>query len=489
MLSRKNGSIEAAAMLCVMAAAFAWLEWLTPPQYDNHLFEAVYLECSGGEESFSAGAFCKYVAELRVNDNWRLGNLVAPLFTLMMPHWFFAILTGVCVAAIAACIVRFSGCPASRRAAAVVPVWATMLLFLPWRNSLLTCAYALNYIFSGAAAMVALSLGFAAIRRQRLLWLALPLSVVAGMSHEGIAVPAAVGVAALMLLKRDIKAQWPLYLCGCAMGLTGVLWAANSYILMRGSAEVGAPAIVENPAASVFNNILVLGALLAALVFRKRVPWRNSCFIVFGVSAVAGTALSFAVRLSARTAFWPELCAMTALGVWLIPAIVRWRRANVLCACGFFALAAYTLYVGHYCRIARDSYREALAMLSHSETGTIFYRGVCPSDIPRFTLGIPSRSAFVEPFTFRVLSERYGRPVAIVPPDVAVDASNVAAGVVCEGAGGSLFMRVPCEGWPKAENALILDGDASPCAGRRFLALRYFNPCDSAGCYVWLKDV
>ncbi len=78
-----NGKLAVAAAMLI-AVIYAVMEWLTPFQFDNIVFDAVYLEFSGGSSDFSLDAYLQYINHIRQEDNWRMANILAPASTLIL---------------------------------------------------------------------------------------------------------------------------------------------------------------------------------------------------------------------------------------------------------------------------------------------------------------------------------------------------------------------------------------------------------------------
>ena len=54
----------------LISAIYAVMEWFTPFQYDNLMFDATYLIYSGGSSDFSLDAYMKYIDRIKDVDNW-----------------------------------------------------------------------------------------------------------------------------------------------------------------------------------------------------------------------------------------------------------------------------------------------------------------------------------------------------------------------------------------------------------------------------------
>lgn len=220
---------------------------------------------------------------------------------------------------------------------------------------------------------------------------------------------------------------------------------------------------MESPAKALANNaltLILLAAFTASVAIRplRRVLARaavNPFFAICFLSAMAGCALSFAVRLEGRTAFWPETCAVVAGVLWARelwrPRRIRLTRA--LTACLYVALTAHGCYAAAYVARSAREYESIMARVHRAPAGSTVYADVTmPEHYPAATLGIPVRNVFLDDFTFVVLDVRYpGRCVAVVPsalraigsatPETLGCAMRIGNALFCDTVAGESGMR------------------------------------------------
>ncbi len=419
----------ASPMIALLAALlYAVMEWLTPFQYDNLVFDAAYLEFSGGSTDFSLEAYLKYINLIRLEDNWRLANILAPASTLILDcKPLFAALCGLCVGISIWLGAWFVSGGKRPGVVAVTAVWAGMTVALPWRNNILTGDYALNYIFGMAVALIALWAILWSLRNPSLGSKALTvfMCVLLALWHEGFALPLAAGMALYIVCRRFrvSPGMW------CYLLLTGgvsLAWALCSQQLTRSGVERSTPAILASPVKALafnFMTLLLCGAVLITCVsaplrnlFRQAV--KQPPFIILGGCALAGMLLSLVVKQTGRTAFWPQMSALLAILILLRPLYCRLisrRIALWLCGMVIVALTAQALYAMKYIRIYAREYEAIMSQVDGG--GTIYQDVLFPEDYPAATLGMAPRSTFIEPYTYFCIDGRYGegKNVAVVP--------------------------------------------------------------------------
>lgn len=423
-----NGKLAVATAMLI-AIIYAVMEWLTPFQFDNIVFDAVYLEFSGGSSGFSLDAYMQYINHIRQEDNWRMANILAPASTLILNSKpIFSALCGLCVGQSAWLGARFASAGKRPGFGAVVAMWVAITLALPWRNNILTGDYALNYLFSMALALMALRLVALSLRRNSratVAW-AIALCVVVAVWHEGFALPLAAGIGLYAISQRlRVPARVWVYLLLTA-GVC-ILWLLCSYQTTRSGAELASPAILESPVKAVafnFTTVALCFSVLFCLLFSKlriylRKAMSQPVFIMLCGCALAGMLLSFAVRQSGRTALWPQMCSLIAmLTLWrpLWGRVVPARASRLLWGVLALLLTAQGVYACKYINLHRLEFTAIMEEAAHGG-GTIYRDVLFPEDYPALTLGMAPRSTFIEPYTYSCIDRRYGpeKETAVVP--------------------------------------------------------------------------
>ncbi len=135
-------------------------------------------------------------------DNGRLANMISPIFLTLMPKWIFAVLVSLLLWT----IIRYARLLANVKSVTIYQwmIIAAVALILPWNDSLFTVIYALNYVFPGALMLfvayrlVRMSKSEDEFSRRYVVVTAVS-AFLCGWSHEGFAVPLAVGLVAYIL--------------------------------------------------------------------------------------------------------------------------------------------------------------------------------------------------------------------------------------------------------------------------------------------------
>lgn len=415
-----------AIITVVMTLASYW----TPYALDNHLFEAALLRrCPDG---FTLEGFFDYVDAIRRVDNWRLPNVLAPVMSLYAPKWLFALVTGLSIALTAYAAAAFSngtadGMPMHHPQYGrvyMIYVFAAMLAFLPWANNLLTGDYAMNYIWGGALALGMLFAARAGIDRLGFRWLPALLGVVLGMWHEGIAMATVAGIAVMALCVRFERRYIPYYISGMATFVAGLLWMSFSYLTERASGEFSSAAVMGDTLRFVRYNVLAI-FLLVYVVWQLTSPRRRITFFallqvrplaaLFTGAAFAALVIAAVTSFSGRAAYWGEMTAVIAFAVFAEPFVVRYSHRWFVVAVGIVCLAlCFTEIL--FCKSFDERYRAFEGSLANSPDGTVYGPVYLPQDFPAWLPQFVPRNLFVEPFTYRVLSERYApRQAALVP--------------------------------------------------------------------------
>lgn len=126
------------------------------PMLDDYWFSM----SSEGLDGFRARIswLAEMTSERRMTDNWRLANVFGPLFLVVFPRWVFSVLTGLIVF-----LILRLGCAICRARSGSFRGWlwaAIFILVFPWYDSMVCVMFALNYVWSTAAALLAIWLFF-----------------------------------------------------------------------------------------------------------------------------------------------------------------------------------------------------------------------------------------------------------------------------------------------------------------------------------------
>jgi len=408
-------------MLAVVAAIYATMSYLTPMQYDDLLFIATYRQYlpEGSGDMFDSDAWTGYINELRQYDNSRISNMLSPFSTIIEPfRTVFPYITGLCVAAIVAMTVRLAG----YRRRLVVPgvaAWTAITVFLPWRNFIFVPDYSLNYIYSATVTMLFVVMLLRVARRPSR-WLtaaAVLMAVVAGGWHEGFAIPTVAGLGVYTLVRRfRMPLRW--YAVVGVYVVAALLFCLSPGMLSRGTRELTEPTAYVDNFKMLCDLILVIGALFVVIVMAVVPAWRHTLreqavqpvFVIFMTAALASATISVVFAHTARTAFWPEMCAIVALAALLRPAVAAvsarpasYAGAGVLTA----LLMTHAVHAARWQYMLREEYREIMARFESGEM-TVYYDIIMPESVPATTLYFPSKSTWVTWFQYNCLDQMLG---------------------------------------------------------------------------------
>lgn len=457
------------AILATIAAAYTLMFGLTPPVIDDLMFEGEYLEDNNGDPTFSLNAWLQYIANVRLNDNSRISNMMAPFSTAIEPwRTLFPLVTAACYTAL---IVLVTGLfdKAKYPCVGTLAVWLAMTLFLPWRNSILVADYALNYIYSSLISIVFVT-AFIRIEQRHSwnflkLWCMILLAIAAGGWHEGFAVPIICGLAVITIVRhRTLSRQWRIVLSTYA--LAAALFALSPGMINRAVHE----ATYSYPFTKVLllkfiidlllPIIAVISLIACAFIRRLRSKLLNNIsdpfFIAFAIAMLMSAMLSLAFHHTPRTAFFPTLCSLIVIGKLFGANIFAWLGRGKWRGL-IFAWAVYLLCVVHACvviywsSLIYDENRQIMAEFNRNDNiTTVFHDIIPPEDVPAATLYFPARIHWITPYHLRCLDNVLRRSGCVVVPTALEYAAEGNSEELGEGSrfyrkGDALWFRKPSD--------------------------------------------
>lgn len=435
-----NEGFRLAMLLIIICTLYTLMSYFTPLAYDDLIFMSVWNKVNGNS-SITLSNLYDFWKEIRLYDNGRLANTVAPLSTLFSP-WkeVFPYLTGLSVAVIVyfTTVLSFSKDKVSSFYLSIV--WLCLIFLLPWRNALFVADYSLNYIWAAAITLIFMVV---VMRLERTGWnihnfiLTLMLAFLAGGWHEGFAIPTLFGFLLLTIKKRFRFSKF--------WFATGLFYAAIAFLFLycpglleRSQRQLG----VANTGQSYFKMImdflpvifLILTGFASAVVpsLRKylKKAWDNPWFAIGAGIIVAGTLLSLLFTHQPRSAFWPDLLAIVMILILTGPI---WNRINRSHFVGYVTLVALavcfvpviTAITWQY-RLFRES-EVIMRKIEESDYGTVYHDIIQGSEIPIAALKMTNHPAWVTDFHFHALKEFTGKPYPAVLPSE-LETANLAAG-------------------------------------------------------------
>lgn len=418
----------------IVAAVYTLMSAWTPMQLDDYLFMDVYHCHSGNSSEFSSEAMAGFIGEIRANDNCRIANIMAPVFLMFEPfRSLFPYITGALCALIIWMICRLSVRPRDISVAKCVLVWTLFIVFLPWRNNIFVTDYALNYIYSSA---ITLGMVLLMLRSERSGWsvgsliLLSIIAIVAGGWHEGFSFPTVGGLLVYgWLARRHTSWQWwtvtAIYL------MSALAFALSPGLIGRAHAQAGGYNFTGyiKMMADLALVVIVLGVQILLFINVKgrrflSTLYRDSpAMIIFSVAMIVSAVLSMAFHASARTAFFPELCAIVCAMIMITAAYKSISTkytylfvAVLLILCCAQSVAA--LVWQHRFYVEDDRIMEQLLT---SEHGSVFYDSTQPEDVPLYTMFFPARIAWTDDFHYYCLKQCMHRDIISVAPTSLAD--------------------------------------------------------------------
>lgn len=416
-------------VILTIAVLYSIIYYFTPALIDDLQFVSVYHGYSGGSDSFSLEAWLEYINELRQNDNSRISNMMSPMSTIITP-WcrLFPFISGIITAGIVWMIVKIVDYKSRNKVVMAAIVWFMVVLFLPWRNNILVADYQLNYTYS---AIISLLFVTAVVKFEKQGWstskllLMLVFAVIGGGWHEGFALPVAGGLGVWALTRRlKMSRQW--YAVVVVFVVAALLFAISPGMLKRAVREVESPMMVNYIK---FTADLIL-VFFTVFIITVSVLWKRTrevakktfgqpVFLIFFTSMILSTLLSIVFDHSARTAFWPEMCAIISLLIFIKPVVERWFEKRLIRVgveiCCLAACIAHACIIIHWQKIFYNENREILSLIENGER-TIYRDIVMPESVPVYTLYFPTRTSWITPFHYQCLGNLIGcEDISVVP--------------------------------------------------------------------------
>lgn len=424
------------AILLLIAAVYTLLSFWTPWAYDDWMFMGEWRDVNGNSP-LSPRSLLDFWKSIRLVDNGRIANALAPLSTLFSP-WreLFPLITGLWVAFTVAVAARFSfGGDALRQKAPafyITVAWLALTVLLPWRNALFVADYALNYIWGTGVTLLFMAL---TVRWEEKGWnaprlaTALFMAFLAGGWHEGFAVATLCGF--LLLTVKGLSAgrrfSLPWYIIGIAYAGVTLAFALCPGLIDRMQRQVGESAVGMSWLKMAVDFLPVV--LLAACVFFTAVlsplrpllreAWGNRWFVIGCGVVTAGCLISLLFTHQPRSAFWPDLMATVMIfiltrPVWRGIATSRLRGYVTLVALAGCLLPLSATLVWQF-RLYRES-EEIMAKMEASETGTVFHDVIQPEEIPLLSLKMTNYPAWITDYQYQALKNYTKKPTAAVVP-------------------------------------------------------------------------
>lgn len=368
--------------LIVVAVLYGLVFALTPWGIDDFNYAYGTVDCTSPVD-VAAGVW-RNAADRWFYDTGRLANIVSPVFLGLLPHWIFAILSGIAMWVTFFFGIRLAGVRQGS-------VWAYFIVFvltfaLPWLDFAFTVIFALNYVWTGALTVVVLRFLFCRQPRGRGATVGVCLlALAAGWMHEGFSVPVIAGLFAWWLARgrRMTSVQWAM----AGSYFLGFLFiVASPAVWRRAGVSVS---LFEKftwmeiiPHAVAFNIVpFAFLLLLAVVVCRRRLrehvfgDARRREFVVFTFTAtLTAMAIFFSMYLGPRMG-WTGTLMATLGGAAVFSALDRMpcglRRALSLIMAVCVAANLVGTAVLQYDYMKEND--EITRLFNESPTGEVYY--------------------------------------------------------------------------------------------------------------------
>ncbi|MCM1319749.1 MAG: DUF6056 family protein [Muribaculaceae bacterium] len=406
--------------------------WLTPYNHDDLYYRLPYRvipQVETGVESNdkasaidvrlpSAGEFYSFVVDHYLHNNGRFGDKLLTL-ALLLPKLLFALMSGIAVYLILTAGRYVSSDLRGPRSRIICG--SLMVLCLPWYDLMFTGAFAVNYLWGGALALVCV--GYMA---GRLTMKSVPtniagciLMLLGGAWHEGFAMTVGSGMFVYLCcnkfrVNRIQILYWLIWMCGAAL----VICSPSSWERME---STGSPFMVDRifslETLAYFNITLLYIPLLLISVIVKKIRARISTDMR---NMLIGIAVMFLVNIYivGRT-YWVPRIAMFSM-LFSIPGLILLTKVLLpnagkrikLTTCAVIMVATFINLVSSLywqCKIC-DEYEDISHLYLSQKPGTaIYYDLTTENSLPWYTLGKPSGYLFHNAWGMNTFSMYYER--------------------------------------------------------------------------------
>lgn len=491
-------------ILLLIAALYSLLSFWTPPAFDDYTFMAEWREVNG-DSPLSLNALYNFWASIREVDNGRLANVASPVFSLYSPwNVLMPVFTGILVAYIIAAVSNFSFRKDCFSPLCLSAVWAAVLYFLPWRNSLFVADYSLNYIWGAAITLAFMS---TAVYNEREGWdivnfiIALILAFLAGGWHEGFAVATICGFLLYTCIKRGkFSPYW--YITGIFYTAVTLIFYLCPGMLQRTSREIAVPSLGINLIKLLFDFLPIIFSVGLIIIFgivpSLRKYLRKACgnvwFIVGGGIIIAGILLSLLFNHQPRSAFWPDIFGIVQIFILTAP---FWEKLESSLFRGFVTALLLAAVFVPLCFILSYQYgyfkesKAILAKIEGSQSGTVYHDIIDSSSLPPYTLKIPTHNLWVTAFQYQALGQHIGKEYpAVVPSELKDSIKSVRLGGN-QGAlstGKSIYLESLLSDKPETLEVKVITTDGAEKVAPA-LFLPYLSPQNRPRTYILVYGI
>lgn len=442
--------------------------------------------------------------ERRATDNGRLCNLVA-MFFLLLPKWIGSCLALLGWGGVMALTLRLAGAD-SRNPLTVATALLLWTFGMAWSQQIGALDYQFNYLLSGLPALWLLVMLFRIAEPGCCRTVAIAAaSFLTGCWHEGFALPLLAGIAADMLMFRQMRGRREIVaVAGLCAGLSLLLCVPATAVRLAVETAGKTYGVAVVLRAFLTHPVFLLYVMTACVCMgckRWRHLMRSPLQTAIALSALTAIILQIVTTQTRRVGWWADEAAVTGLlaiaARTLIPALKR-RKAICAATTALFA-AAFSAYWAtvdvNALRMARD-FREVTAELRRTGDPVVFHTTGSFETLPFYCMSTPDMGMLSTPESLAAIKFYYDLPEypSVIPSELEYVTSSAGEPLTPDGRirreGDLLFGKVDCGRY----EILPYDCDFGPYGVCRVMFCHY--PFRSRGdgkeymyLYPWKKEL
>lgn len=425
MLKCKDVRLPFFSILISVTIVYTILTWLVPLAIDDYWYINRW-NASAESGDFNVLSYIKFVKNSRVIDNFRIGNMIAPLFLVFQPFKFlFPFFNGLMMSAILLLSYKLvCGFKGGYNCLYLSLIWAAIICLMPWRWLFVT-DFSLNYIWCAAITLLFLYLildvSSRSYSRSKYILL-LILAFVAGGWHEGFAITSASALLIFIISRRGkVTPQFYGALIVYALAALFFIWSPG--LIYRASTATGSLHFVDDP------KIYLIGLLPFILIggyafFKKgrkvlRDAKSDPVLIIAAGIFISGYAFAVLTDGALRCYFWPILA--------IIIGVLRLLFKSRVClqVSKRTLLLSFAIYVGCMLQsIAVLWFQHSLlsiddrlkSKISKSEDGIVFDDFKRIDRIPWWCFDMPVYANWNLQWQYYVLANYFEKPFCAIVP-------------------------------------------------------------------------
>lgn len=355
--------------------------YFTPYSGDDLSYMGVF---SGESAQLPWWGLPRFAASHWLHANGRLANFVMPVCAFL-PKWVVAPLFAAAVVWLLSIADRLAN--PSRNPWLTPIVWLTLIVALPWWDSMCLFDCQLNYVWTSAMTLTSFRL-ITTSQPVRWKYGAAALCFLAGCMHESASLPLLCGLSAWMLASRRHSESAPLLYAFAAGTLLVTL---SPGILLRAGGE----RIADDPLPMLILKSDLLPLLLWSGIAmgtltrkgrRKITAFMHTPDGALAIAALLSAAIGLWSGIVGRSGWFAQLFALVVLSRMLLPRL----KAPLLRPVAVFSAAVVMVYFSMLAALQVKLGKEhdrMVQLYSQSADGVVFMDYTRDSDLPYWVLG------------------------------------------------------------------------------------------------------